>query len=99
MTKRIETVAQLVKAFGGTGKLAEWADVVPSTVSNWKDQGHIPPGWHLRLYLECQRRKINVSPELFGIEEKPKSGAKPPKRAVVKRPLKTSVQRSGLAAY
>jgi predicted SpoU family rRNA methylase len=68
--KRIETVEQLVAAFGGTFKLAKWADVVPSTVSNWKEQGHIPPGWHLRLYLECQQRNLNVSKKLFGLEAK-----------------------------
>jgi predicted SpoU family rRNA methylase len=75
--KRIETVAQLVKAFGGTFALAKWADVVPSTVSNWKEQDAIPPGWHLRLYLECAQRKLNVAPKLFEIEDKPKTKAKP----------------------
>jgi predicted SpoU family rRNA methylase len=79
--KRIETVAQLVKAFGGTFALAKWADVVPSTVSNWKEQGHIPPGWHLRLYLECQQRKLNVAPKLFGLSEKGERPPRPNRRA------------------
>lgn len=65
--KRIETVSQLVKAFGGTVALAKWAGVTPSVVSNWKERGHIPTGWHLRLYLECKQRKLNVSPALFGL--------------------------------
>lgn len=73
MQKRIETVSQLVKAFGGTKALAAWADVVPSTVSNWKEKGEIPPGWHLRLYLECRDRKLNVSTKLFGIGDKAKT--------------------------
>lgn len=71
--KRIDTVAKLVKALGGTFALAKWADVVPSTVSNWKEQDAIPPGWHLRLYLECANRKLNVAPKLFGIEDKAKN--------------------------
>lgn len=83
MPKRIETVAQLVAAFGGTSALAGWADVVPSTVSNWKEQGYIPPGWHLRLYLECEQRGLRVSPDLFGLKderEEPKRKPRPKTR-------------------
>jgi hypothetical protein len=81
--KRIDTVADLVTAFGGTFALARWADVVPSTVSNWKEQNHIPPGWHLRLYLECQQRKLNVSPKLFGLADTP-NARRPKQRAAVR---------------
>lgn len=70
LPKAIETVPQLVTAFGGTKALADWADVVPSTVSNWKDHGHIPNGWHFRLYLECRKRKLKISPKLFNIGER-----------------------------
>ncbi len=83
MPKRIETVAQQDKAFGGTGVLAKWCDVVPSTVSNWKEQDHIPPGWHLRLYLECQQRNLNVAPKLFGLEVKA-NGRRPKQRALAR---------------
>jgi len=69
MPKRIETVAQLVDALGGTTAVANWLDVVPSTISNWKEHGQIPPGWHLQLYLECQRRELCVAPGLFGIKD------------------------------
>lgn len=79
MPRRAETVADLVAAFGGTGKLAEWLDVVPSTVSNWKEQNAIPTGWHLRLYLECERRGIAFAPKIFRLKEderppRPKQG-------------------------
>jgi hypothetical protein len=67
---RIKTVSQLVKAFGGTVALARWAGVTPSVVSNWKERGHIPTGWHLRLYLECKQRKLEVLPTLFGLAGK-----------------------------
>ena len=69
MPNRIETVTHLVAAFGGTSALAAWLDVVPSTVSNWNDQDFIPTGWHLRIYLECQRKGLHVSPKLFGLED------------------------------
>lgn len=64
---QIDTVSQFVKAFGGNKALAEWCDVVPSTICNWKEQDYIPPGWHLRLYLESQKRKLPVALRLFGI--------------------------------
>lgn len=69
MPKHIETVAQLVSALGGTTAVANWLDVVPSTISNWKEHGQIPTGWHLQLYLECQRRELSVAPGLFGIKD------------------------------
>ncbi|CAN1724411.1 protein of unknown function [Hyphomicrobium sp. 1Nfss2.1] len=77
MPKRIETVAQLVTALGGTTALANWLDVVPSTVSNWKEHDRIPPGWHLQLYLECRTRELSVAPGLFGIKENSVTDAPP----------------------
>lgn len=69
MMHEIETVDDLATAFGGTKRLAEWADVVPSCVSNWRDANHIPPGYHLRLYFECKARGLRVNTEkLFGLE-------------------------------
>lgn len=73
---QITTVTDLVSAFGGTGRFAEWLDVVPSTVSNWKAEDAIPSGYHLRLYLECRRRRIKVEPSVFGLLEWPKVDAK-----------------------
>ena len=29
----------------------------------------IPTGWHLRLYLECERRGIRFSPKIFRLKE------------------------------
>lgn len=68
MSHKIETVDDLARAFGGTKRLAEWADVVQSAVSNWRDANSIPPGYHLRLYFECRRRGLRVDTEkLFGL--------------------------------
>lgn len=69
--KTIETVSDLVAAFGGTGAMAEWLDVGPSTVSNWKALGFIPNGYHLRIYLECQARGIDIAPSVVGLREWP----------------------------
>lgn len=65
---RVRDVTTLVESFGGTAKFAQWADVGPSCVSNWKAMGAIPTGYHLRLYLETRRRGIAVDPRLFGLE-------------------------------
>jgi len=71
MKQPISTVDQLVDAFGGTGRFADWCDVGPSTVSNWKALGYIPSGYHLRIYLEALSRGLQLSPRLFGFEDWP----------------------------
>jgi len=71
MTKHIAKVDQLVDAFGGTSRFAEWCDVGPSTVSNWKALGYVPSGYHLRIYLEAMARGFDLSPRLFGFDEWP----------------------------
>lgn len=65
----IDSVDALVEAFGGTARLAEFLDVGMSTVSNWKRADDIPPGWHLRLYMEATRRGFDISPDFFGQPE------------------------------
>lgn len=87
MRDRAENVSDLVDAFGGTCELADWLDVVPSTVSNWKDQNAIPTGWHLRLYLECQRRGISFSPHIFRLKE---TGAPPLKKKAEARHVRAA---------
>lgn len=86
MNTEIKNVSELVEAFGGTGTFAEWADVGPSCVSNWKAEGYIPRGYHLRIYLEANARGLKVSPKLFELEEWPTGAAKarPKKRADVR---------------
>lgn len=71
MSKRetIRTVADLVSAFGGNNAMAEWADVGTPAVCNWKDANEIPRGYHLRLWLEIERRGFSVDPDLFGVSD------------------------------
>ena len=63
----LRTVREIVKAFGGPKKLAEWAAVVKSAPSNWVAEGHIPPGWHYRLHLELSARGYKIDPRAFGV--------------------------------
>jgi len=68
--QRISSIRELVGAFGGTGKLADFLKVVPSAVSNWLAQKEIPRGYHLDIYLECERRGWKIDKEkVFGITD------------------------------
>lgn len=71
MSKRqqIKTVSELVEAFGGNHAMAQWADVGTSAVCNWKDANEFPRGYHLRLWMEAERRELDVDPHLFGIAD------------------------------
>ena len=62
----IKSIADLIEAFGGTAEMAKFLDVGPSAVSNWKAANDIPPGWHLRLFLEAQRRGWSIDQNIFG---------------------------------
>lgn len=68
---RIDSVSELVAAFGGTGAMAEWLDVGSSTVSNWKALGYIPRSYHFMIYLECKERGIELEPSAFGLKNWP----------------------------
>lgn len=89
MTRRIDSVDALVAAFGGTSKLAEFLDVGMSTVSNWKKADDIPPGWHMRLFLEAADRGFTIDTKFFGsrAEMRPRhKGRKRRKAKVESRP-------------
>src|SRR5262245_19914369 len=70
MGKPITTVADLVRALGGTAKAAKWAGVKPAAISQWLRRGFVPPGWHLRLLIELKRREFQIDPTLFGVSDK-----------------------------
>ena len=68
MEKKIVTVDRLINALGGPTAVGKWLGIKQSAVSNWSLRGEIPPGWHLRLYMEAQKRGFRVDDELFGLE-------------------------------
>lgn len=65
--KCIDNVVDLIDELGGTFAVAALFGIGPPAVSNWKEREHIPPGWHLRIYLECKSRNIPVASEVFGL--------------------------------
>lgn len=68
----ITTVRQLVEAFGGRTKFAKFLKVVPTAVSNMVTDDHIPRGYHLEIYLECQRLGFVIDRrQLFKMSERP----------------------------
>lgn len=73
MTKTtIRTVKQLVDAFGGRSKFAEFLKVVPTAVSNMVSDQHIPRGYHLEIYLEAEKRGLEIDKrEVFGMGKPP----------------------------
>ena len=68
MQKAIISVDHLVDALGGPTKVGEWLGINQSAVSMWKIRGEIPPGWHLRIYLEAEARGFSLSERVFGYE-------------------------------
>lgn len=64
-------VKELIHAFGGTCAVAQWLDVGPSTVSNWKADNAIPNGYHLRIYLEAKQRGVSIDPTVLGFKKWP----------------------------
>lgn len=68
----ISSIRDLVKAFGGTGAMAEFLGVVPSAVSNMIAEDRLPRGYHLQVYLEADRRKMRLNKKaIFGLDEFP----------------------------
>ena len=65
----INSITELVDAFGGDTKLANRLGISQPAVAAWKPRGHIPPGWHMRLWSELTRRGYSVNPEVFGWSE------------------------------
>lgn len=77
----ISSLRQLVDRFGGTGKFADFLHIVPSAVSNMLSQGRLPPGYHLEVYLECERQGWAVDQvAIFGLEPEKVPRKKNPKR-------------------
>jgi hypothetical protein len=68
----ITTVPALVKAFGGTGQLAEFLEVVPSAVSNWIKEDYVPRGYHLQIYLAAKDRGLKLDLLTLGMADRPK---------------------------
>ena len=76
MTKRLQTVDQILDAFGGAKRpadnnkaIATWLGLNTSAVCNWRERDNIPSGWHMRFYLEAEKRGMSIDPRVFGVDE------------------------------
>ena len=66
-TKQLTTVSDVIAAFGGPNAMARVFGGVPSRFCNARAKGAFPASMHMRLYVECKKRKLNVAPELVGM--------------------------------
>lgn len=99
MKRQLQTVDQVIDAFGGAKTaatnnkvVASWLGLNTSAVCNWRERKNIPSGWHLRFYLEAERRGMEVAKRVFGIEEE---DAGEPAAKIVKAAKKKSGVRNG----
>lgn len=69
MTKKVATIKDLVRAFGGAAELGRWAGVRDTAIHNWVERQEIPPCWHLRLLMEAKRKSIEIDPIVFGFDD------------------------------
>lgn len=66
----LRTVPDVVRAFGGSAEVAKWAGHGQSAISNWIARGFIPPGWHYRMSKWAAERGYEISPAVFGEDDK-----------------------------
>lgn len=77
MPKRVlKSVNEIIAILGGPTAVADRFNIGQSAVSNWIMRGEIPPGWHLRIYLEAEKRDMEIDPEVFGIDQETAPAAK-----------------------
>lgn len=67
--KVLQSVREIVVAFGGTSAMARWAEVGPPAVSNWLAWDYIPPAWHYRIDKHLTKEGYKVDPRAFGMAE------------------------------
>lgn len=77
----LRTVSDVVEAFGGPAKAAEWAGHGSSAVCNWVTRGFIPPGWHYRMSKWAGENGYEISPCVFGESENIRRRSRPDRRS------------------
>lgn len=63
--KVLKTEAKVIAAYGGTAQTADRWDVSQAAVSAWKSEG-IPPGWHLRMFVDLEAQGFLVDVRALG---------------------------------
>jgi hypothetical protein len=71
MTKakpKVSTIAQAVKAYGSTAKMARAFQVKSGEVRQWAEVGYVPKIHHLGIVVGLRMRGRLASAKLFGLE-------------------------------
>lgn len=62
----IRTFDDLERFYGGARGMQQRFGMSQPGIACWKIRG-IPPGYHLRIYLEARAAGLTIDPELFGL--------------------------------
>ena len=65
---QLETVADVIDAFGGVKAMCTIFGGVPSRFGNYKMRGVFPGHMHMRIYVEACERELNIAPDLIGMK-------------------------------
>lgn len=63
---RITTVRELIERLGGTKAVGRMCGGIGKTaISDWRTKNRIPDKHKMRLFRECEERRLDVAPDLF----------------------------------
>jgi hypothetical protein len=65
----IETIDDLIEAYGGASALGEKLGITQEAVSMWRARGEIPGGWHMELFVDARVRGWDLAPCVFGFHD------------------------------
>jgi hypothetical protein len=69
---QLESVSDVIDAFGGVKAMCAIFGGVPSRFGNYKMRGCFPDHMHMRIYVEACERGLNIAPELIGMKPAPR---------------------------
>jgi hypothetical protein len=69
MTRKsqLNTVEEVIEAFGGSKAMCALFGGGLSRFSNYKAAGKFPDSMHMRIYVAARERGLNIAPELIGM--------------------------------
>jgi hypothetical protein len=68
----LNTVADVIDAFGGAKNMCTIFGGVLSRFSNYKAAGRFPDSMHMKIYVAANERGLNIAPELIGMKPVPR---------------------------
>lgn len=64
---QLNSVSDVIAAFGGVTAMAQVFGGVPSRFGNYQTKGEFPRSMHMSIYVECLKRGLKIAPELVGM--------------------------------